>query len=1095
MRPSEKGESDMASSLHTLLQKKILLGDGAMGTSIQSRFKKENEKVSNELLNITDPDVIRSIHRDFLRAGSDIIETNTFGASALSLKDYGLEEHTFEINQAAALLAREAVDAESDLSHPRFVAGSVGPTGYLPSLGQISFDTLYESYKIQCTGLIRGGVDYFLIETCQDLLQVKAALIAARDSAQEEGKEIPSAVSLSPEKGRLITGSDIETLAAVLEPFDLLYLGFNCGNGFEGLDEALKALNRFSFFPSALMPNAGFPEVREGRLHYSMTPEAFAREVTRLAASHSLALVGGCCGTTPDHIKALKRELDNIRFAETSTPRKEARLASLFKTVSVRSSRPPFIIGERANTQGSKKFKELLLKEDFESMIETALSQERAGAAALDICCVLPGRDEAQDLSRFVGELNRQAKTPLCIDTVNLRALEETLKKISGKPLINSVHLKDEKQARSIFTLTKRYGAALICLVIDKNGMALTASEKTVTAEKIFSLATDEFGIAPEDLYFDMLTFTVASDTRLNSAYETLKALKTFKDRHPGTNTILGVSNISHGLKPYPRKILNSLFLQLAVEHGLDASIVHAGNLTPLHHFPQELIISGRELLLSPKPDSERLTDFLRQCDMATGAAGQDSSSLDEEEPTLFQAIIDGRKEESLILAQKELTTKKAENIIEESIIPAMEEVGRLFESNQLQLPFVLRSSETAKKTLDLLSDHLTEQKYKGTVLLATVYGDVHDIGKNLSAIIFRNHGYHVIDIGVDRSAEEIIDAVKTHQPDAVGLSGLLANSAIYFGTVLTLFEKNGFSLPVLCGGAALSRDYTQNYLAPLYRGAVYKADDAFDGIRFLKNLSPKKDKTPPFLSPPSPQTQSDPSPAPLFLHQKRHFLHFSLRDLLPCLQKKRLFQIRWGLDSEKGEEELAYLLNRKELFKEIKGIYSSFSCRPDGETMELLSPQGRTITTWHFPRAATEGQHCITDFFRKGKDRITLFLITVGEAIAAEEKVLLKNDEYYHYFLLHGLGTELAETAAACLNKQVNEKEGDSLRFGFGYPACPDLTYQKTLCTLLGAEEIGVTASPSFQLIPELSTGGFMIHNEKAFYFPMGRKRSKDEN
>ncbi|HPJ69289.1 MAG TPA: homocysteine S-methyltransferase family protein [Candidatus Mcinerneyibacteriales bacterium] len=1078
----------MKALLKDLLLNKTLLGDGAMGTSIQARLNGENQKGSNELLNITAPDLIRGIHRDFLRAGSDIIETNTFGASALSLRDYGLEERTFEINQAAAFLARKCADTESTVSKPRFVAGSIGPTGYLPSLGQVSFDTLYESYIIQCRGLIQGGIDYFLIETCQDLLQVKAALIAARDAALENGKKIPAAVSLSPEKGRLITGSDIETIVTVLEPFDLLYLGFNCGNGFEGLEEALSSLGRYSPYPSALMPNAGFPEVKNGHLFYSMTPEEYSSEITRLMEIIPLSLVGGCCGTTPAHIQALKKDLDHFPLKLRKKPLKEARLASLFKAVDIKTSRPPFLIGERSNTQGSKRFKELLLKDDFDSMIVTALEQERSGAAALDLCCVIPGRDEVRDLSRFVEELNRQAGTPLCLDTVNAEALEEALKRVSGKPLINSVHLKDKAQAEKIFTLARRFGASLICLAMDQQGMALTSQDKIEKAEKIYSLAVDEYGLAPEDLFFDMLTFTIASDTELNSAYETLTALKEFKKRHPRTNTILGVSNVSHGLKPFPRKILNSLFLQSAVEHGLDASLVHAGNLTPLHHFPEKLITLGRTLLLSPQPDSERLTDFLRLCDTATGAQEHNKSSK-KEKLTLFQAIIDGRKEESLDLVQKELMTKKAENIIEEAIIPAMEEVGRLFESNQLQLPFVLRSSEIAKKALDLLSAHLTERKHKGTILLATVYGDVHDIGKNLSAIIFRNHGYRIVDIGVDRSAEEIIDAVKTHEPDAVGLSGLLANSAIYFGTVLSLFEKNDLTLPVLCGGAALTRDFTENHLAPLYNGGVYKADDAFDAIRFLRQH-------------PLPQTTklcevscAEKNERGKTLKQgtgseRVNQVHYPVETILPFLNKSRLFKIRWGgLDPDTGNEELARLLQKEGLYQSIKGVFSSYPCSRDRESLTLFDSEGKPVTTFRFPRDTSGENRCITDFFREEGDHITLFLVTAGPEIAREEAHLLENDSYYDYYLLHGLGTELAEAAAACLNDELKKKEGPSLRFGFGYPACPDLKYQETICRLLQAGSIGVSVTPSFQLIPELSTGGFMIHNEKAFYFPMKDK------
>ena len=1076
----------MSALLKELLKRKTLLGDGAMGTTLQARLKRSVQG-PYELLAVNQPALIEKIHLDFLQAGSDIIETNTFGGSALSLREYGLEGRAREINEAAAALARKAADSMFEQDHPRFVAGSVGPTKFLPTLGQISFDSLYRGYHVQCSGLIRGGVDYILIETAQDLLQVKAALLAARDAADEAGRKIPVAVSVSQEKGRLLTGADIEAVTAILEPFDLLYLGLNCGNGFESLEESLETLSRLSPFPLALMPNAGFPEVLNGKLHYSMTPEEFVREFRRLLHLAPLSLAGGCCGTTPAHLQALRRELDGGYVPPRPEYTRRARLASLYKAAEIRTSRPPFMIGERANTQGSRRFQDLLLKEDFESMVSLALGQERAGASALDLCCVVPGRDEVKDLSTLTEELNRQARTPLCLDTVNTEALEEALKRVSGKALINSVNLKDRSRAGAVFSLAKRFGAALICLAIDDKGMALSSKEKVDTAEKIYSIAVNDYGFAEEDLFFDMLTFTIASDTDRNSAQETLTAIKTFKETHPRVNTILGVSNISHGLNPFPRKILNSLFLQLAVEHGLDAALIHAGNLTPLHHFPDHLIDMGRQILLSPSHDSEMLSTFLDLCREASGSDTCEQTT-DDKDLTLFQAIIDGRNEEALRLAQIGLDENGAEKLIEEIIIPAMEEVGRLFESGRLQLPFVLRSSETARKTLDLLSRHLSVPRERGTILLATVYGDVHDIGKNLSALIFRNHGYRVIDLGVDRSAAEIVCEVKNHQPDAVGLSGLLATSALYFGTVLSSLEKEGLRVPVLCGGAALTRDFTQHHLAPLYSGPVYKADDAFDAIRFLrKEAFPAQNRR--CLSPPErsvPEAPCEESPAPQEIEQ----VHYALETVLPFLNKKRLFQIRWGgLGPDQGEEELSRLLQKEGLYRNIKGVFASFPCLRDKDDLSLLGPDGKILTTFHFPRAAGDKQRCITDFFRDSGDFITLFLVTAGPDIAREEARLLNKDSYYDYYLLHGLGTELAEAAASCLNDGISTKKGKALRFGFGYPACPDLTYQETLCHLLQCRSIGVSVTPSFQLIPELSTGGLMIHNENAFYFPMNGK------
>ena len=1089
-------------TLISLKKKGILIFDGGMGTSIQKHAQKTKKThPCNELLNLDEAESVRAIHKGFIESGCDIIETNTFGASPLSLGEYGLEGQAYEINFKGASLAREAA---AGYGKKTYIAGSVGPTGLLPSLGHTDFDTMYASFRTQCEALIDGGADLLFIETCQDLLQAKCAVIAAYDAAGE--RDIPVSVSVTVEKGRLMTGSDMESVITALSPFPLFSLGLNCGNGFNGLEEALSALNTQSPFDISLLPNAGIPEMRDGRLIYGMSPEEFAEKTAALVSRYGISMAGGCCGTTPDHINALKKATSGLSPVRRDVTER-SRLSSLFRSTDIKTDRPPFIIAERANTQGSKRFRELLALEDFDAMTGIAAAQEAAGAAAVDVCCVFPGRDEAADLSRFTGILNGVLKTPICIDSVDPDAVEAALKTIGGRPLINSVSLKDPLVYDKVFKTAKRFGAAIICLAMDEKGMAATADEKLRVAGKILAAATGIYGLKPHDLFFDFLTFSVAADTGIRSSRETLLALSAFKKEHPEINTILGISNVSHGLAPYPRKILNSLFLKLAVERGLDAAIIHAEKLVPLSDFPAALLKAGERLLTeNPDGDDTAMTEFINGCAPFTDGGKSAPQGGSGYENTVAECVIRGRKSEILPLLEKETAINTPSHIIEKMIIPAMEEVGRLFEENSMQLPFVLRASETAKKAMDYLEDlNGAENSGKGSVLLATVKGDVHDIGKNLSAIIFKNHGYRVTDIGVDKDCAEILAAALEHKPDYIGLSGLLASSAVYFGDVLRTLDAAGLDIPVICGGAALTEDYTYNHLARLYGGEVFKAKDAFHAIGFFKKRG-KQNGYPGKRLPGENTILTDASPAstdsgPLCSENASDETTIAFSDLLPYINRKMLYKIRWlSEDDTAAEEDFVRLWDMLCGHTTVRGVYRSFSCNASGNSVTLYNPDKSKAACFEFPRTLDHRRLSIADYFlpeSSGKpDSVTLFMVTAGSGISEIEKRMVADDEYLEYFLLHGLGVEIAESAARYVNGLVNKITGiESRRYGFGYPACPELKNQKVIFELLDASRLGISITDSYELIPELSTGGFIIHNADAEYFTIAEKGAFHEN
>jgi len=841
--------------LRDFLASNVLLADGAMGTQIQSAELPaeawENVPGCNEILNRTAPEAIRAIHLAyFLDGGSDAVETNTFGATAPTLGEYGLAAAARELARAGAETAVSAArEAEAKTGRPRFVLGSVGPGARLPSLGQISYETLFSAYLEEMEGLAEGGVDALWLETCQDLLQIKAALAAAAE-VRRAAPDLLVGVSVTVEAtGTLLCGASPEAVAAVLSPFRPDVLAVNCATGPAAMAPRLEALRRGWAGRLGCMPNAGLPVLRDGKTHYPLEPADFARETASLVRRLGLSVVGGCCGTSPAHIRSLREEL-----ARGGLPPPDARLgrppapavSSLFSPVSLRQEPRPFFIGERANATGSKKFRETLLADDFDRAEEILLAQENGVSHALDLSVSYAGRDEKRDMETMVSRAVRDCRLPLVIDATDPEVMETALRLYGGRAILNSVSFEHgEERAGKIFALAAKHGAAVIALAIDETGMARDTEQKVAIAERTIAFAA-RYGLAPCDILFDSLTFTIVSgDVSLRTAARaTLEAIRRIRQAHPDLLTVLGLSNVSFGASPPARKVLNAVFLARAVEAGLDACIINTANLLALPSVPEDMRRAADELIDCAEDDEGPLTAFLS---LFTGEAakellaeGGDAKELPPAE-ALEKALVGGRAaaaEEAVgrLLAEG----MRAEDILNDVLVQGMARVGKLFNEGTLQLPFVLKSAETMKKAVDVLKPHFSAAAGEGasqTFVIATVAGDIHDIGKNLVDIILSNNGFRVVNLGVKVDVETMMEAVRKEHAAGLGMSGLLVRSVQTMKTNLEAMEAAGMRVPVFLGGAALSRDYVEKECAPVYGGKVFYCKDAFDTLRQLRAL------------------------------------------------------------------------------------------------------------------------------------------------------------------------------------------------------------------------------------------------------------------
>ncbi len=1088
--------------LHELIQKKIVIIDGAMGTQIQSleipESVWEGNEGCNELLNVTFREGISKIHEAYLKAGADIIKTNTFGAIPWVLEDYDIGERTYELAYAGASIVKEACAQYSTDEKPRYVAGDLGPGTKLPSLGHISYDAMYAGYREAAKGLMDGGADLFLLETCQDPLQIKAALHACEDIANEAGKSLPIMVSVTIElAGSMLIGTDARTIAVIMEPFDILSLGFNCGTGPEQVAKHVRTLSEVWPKPISVHANAGLPQNRGGFTFYPMGPGEFTEQQKRFADFDGVAILGGCCGTTPQHIKALSDALEGVKPKPPSGNQPKA-LASLFETRELIQNPPPFLIGERSNATGSKAFRELLLAEDYEGTLSVAQQQVRYGAHGIDLSVGFAGRDETKDMEIIASLYAQKVTLPLMLDSTQTRALETGLKQVGGKPILNSVNLEDGiDKFDAVCRLAKRFGTSLVCLTIDEEGMAKDKQRKVEVAERIYQLATQKHGLDPEDLVFDLLTFTVGSgeEEYHTAAIETIEAIREFHAIHPEVGFVLGISNISFGLDKHAREYLNSVFLHHCVQAGLTMAIVNVKNTMPIHKMSEEDIKVCEDLLFNRREEGDPLFRFIEHfSDVKATSQDEDDAAFAKmtTRQKLHKLLLDGDKERMLKLLPEAKEEIPPEEIVNVVLIDAMKEVGELFGSGKMQLPFVLQSAETMKAAVDFLNPYLPkkEKSSKTTLVLGTVKGDVHDVGKNLVDIILTNNGFKVINIGIKADIESFMKVVEEQKIDAIGMSGLLVKSTGVMLENLQYLQERGIKLPVLLGGAALTGKFVDEYCRPAYDGPIFYCKDAFDGIIAMSRIEEgnfdtdlggkdKKDldvavvkkkqkKDIPPISQIKMPGREIAIPNPPFWG--RRVLDADVRELaFDWINHKILFNQRWGYVNKKLTKEAREKIEKEKLwplFEEMKqqilkenllepvALYGYYPCRADGDALlvfdesegwfseeeinrePLEKVRDRAKYRLEFPRQMRKPYRCLSDYFHSDRHDVVAFqLASAGPKFSEKEQALYAEGKYSEYHHLHGLSVELAEAIAEIIHKQIRlelniaEKEGHSLR------------------------------------------------------------------
>ena len=1074
---------DKKLKIQNLIKQKVMILDGAMGTQIQNLDIPIDAwsglEGCNEILNSTCRGVIQDIHRGYLKAGADIVKTNTFGALPWVLDDYGISSRAFELAKDGAKIAKEACEEFSSSEKPRFCAGSLGPGTKLPSLGHISYDDMYEGYKISAFGLIEGGVDLFLIETAQDPLQIKAALHAINDAMLSDGRKLPIMVSATIElSGTMLIGTDATTIATILEPFEIMSLGFNCGTGPEQVKKHVKTLSEIWGRPISIHANAGLPQNRGGHSYYPMGPREFTNLQEEFLEFDGVCLLGGCCGTTPQHILELSKRVEG-RVPLPPIGKQPKSLASLFEVRAIKQNPAPFLIGERSNATGSKAFREIILAEDYDGSLSVAQQQVRSGAHGIDVSVGFAGRDESADMREVVSRYNSKISLPLMPDTTQVPALEVALKHIGGKPIINSVNLEDgiEKFDR-VCSLAKRFGCALVCLTIDEKGMAKTKEQKLSIAQRIYELATKKHGIDPEDLVFDLLTFTVGSgdEEYFTAAIDVIDAIREFHKMHPEVGFVLGISNISFGLAKHAREYLNSVFLHHCVKAGLSMAIVNVKNTIPMHRINDEQRKVCEDLLFNNRSEGDPLFKFIDYFEdvKETNQEEEDEAfnALNTEEK-LKKLLIDGDKERMMPLLVEAKDEIAPEVIVNKILIDAMKVVGELFGSGQMQLPFVLQSAEVMKASVDYLNPYLPkmDKESETTLILGTVKGDVHDVGKNLVDIILSNNGFKVVNIGIKADIDEFIKSYDEHKATAIGMSGLLVKSTNVMKENLEKLQSVGLKVPVLLGGAALTDNFIEDYCRPIYDGPIFYCKDAFEGIEAMSRIekgnfntdfgrakvadTPQKEKK---ELPPMPKfedikmpSRDIPIPTPPFWG--RRVIKEGINDIAyEWINHKLLFSRAWGY-SGKGMSKEEKQRQRDDvlwpLYEKIKAeveqkglfdptiIYGYYPCRSEQNKLHILSEDRGFFTkdevnteplnesdilyTLDFPRQRRAPHRCLSDFFASHRDDVVAFTcVSAGSRFSEYEKELYEQGKFKEYHLIHGLSIEIAEALAEVAHKQI---------------------------------------------------------------------------
>ncbi|MXG27943.1 methionine synthase [Streptomyces sp. YIM 132580] len=1154
-----------AAALREALATRVVVADGAMGTMLQAQDPTledfENLEGCNEILNITRPDIVRSVHEEYFAVGVDCVETNTFGANHSAANEYEIADRIFELSESGARIAREVADefAAKD-GRQRWVLGSIGPGTKLPSLGHITYDVLRDGYQQNAEGLLAGGSDALIVETTQDLLQTKSSIIGARRAMEALGIDVPLVCSLAFETtGVMLLGSEIGAALTALEPLGIDFIGLNCSTGPDEMSEHLRYLARHSRTPLMCMPNAGLPVLTKDGAHFPLGPDGLADSQETFVRDYGLSLIGGCCGTTPAHMKAVVERVQGLTPTERD-PRPEPGAASLYQTIPFRQDTAYLAIGERTNANGSKKFREAMLEARWDDCVEMARDQIREGAHMLDLCVDYVGRDGVADMSELAGRFATASTLPIVLDSTELPVLRAGLEKLGGRAVLNSVNYEDgdgpDSRFAQVSALASEHGAALIALTIDEEGQARTVEHKVAIAERLIEDLTTNWGIHESDILIDTLTFTICTgqEESRGDGIATIGAIRELKKRHPDVQTTLGLSNISFGLNPAARVVLNSVFLDECVKAGLDSAIVHASKILPIARLEEEQVKVALDLIYDRRAEGydplQKLMELFEGVNMKSMKAGKAEElmalPLDER---LQRRIIDGEKNGLEADLDEALQDTPALDIVNNTLLEGMKVVGELFGSGQMQLPFVLQSAEVMKSAVAHLEPHMekTDDDGKGTIVLATVRGDVHDIGKNLVDIILSNNGYNVVNLGIKQPVSAILEAAEEHRADVIGMSGLLVKSTVIMKENLQELNqrKMAADFPVILGGAALTRAYVEQDLHEIYEGEVRYARDAFEGLRLMDALIgvkrgvpgaalpelkqrrvPKKDVTAVLeVEEPEGSVRSDvsttnPVPEPPFWGT-RVIKGIPLKEYASWLDEGALFKGQWGLKQARtGDgptyEELVETEGRPHLrgwldhlqsnnLLEAAVVYGYFPCVSKGEDLILLHEDGSERTRFTFPRQRRGRRLCLADFFRPEEsgetDVIGLQVVTVGSRIGEATAELFAANSYRDYLELHGLSVQLAEALAEYWHARVRGELGFAgedpadvedmfalkyrgARFSLGYGACPDLEDRAKIADLLEPGRIGVELSEEFQLHPEQSTDALVIHHPEAKYF-----------
>ncbi|MDJ0463335.1 methionine synthase [Streptomyces sp. H27-C3] len=1162
--PTPASSSTRVAAFREALATRVVVADGAMGTMLQAQDPTmedfEQLEGCNEILNVTRPDIVRSVHEEYFAVGVDCVETNTFGTNYAALAEYDIAERVFELSEAGARIAREVADEFTvSTGQQRWVLGSMGPGTKLPTLGHAPYITLRDAYQQNAEGMIAGGADALLVETTQDLLQTKSAIIGARRAMDVAGISLPLICSVTVETtGTMLLGSEIGAALTALEPLGIDMIGLNCATGPAEMSEHLRYLARHSRIPISCMPNAGLPVLGKNGAHYPLSAGELADAQETFVHEYGLSLVGGCCGTTPEHLRQVVERVRDLRPAgRTAHP--EPGAASLYQTVPFRQDTSFLAIGERTNANGSKKFRDAMLEARWDDCVEMVRDQIREGAHMLDLCVDYVGRDGVADMQELAGRFATASTLPLVLDSTEVDVLRAGLEKLGGRAVINSVNYEDgdgpESRFAKVTALAQEHGAALMALTIDEEGQARTVEHKVAIAERIIDDLTGNWGIHESDILIDCLTFTICTgqEESRKDGIATIEAIRELKRRRPDVQTTLGLSNISFGLNPAARIVLNSVFLDECVKAGLDSAIVHASKILPLARLGEEQVSVALDLIHDRRAEGydplQRYLELFDGVDTKSMKAGKAEELLALPlGERLQRRIIDGEKKGLEADLDEALETRPALAIVNETLLEGMKTVGELFGSGQMQLPFVLQSAEVMKTAVAHLEPHMekTDDDGKGTIVLATVRGDVHDIGKNLVDIILSNNGYNVVNLGIKQPVSAILEAAEEHRADVIGMSGLLVKSTVIMKENLQELNqrKMAADFPVILGGAALTRAYVEQDLHEIYEGEVRYARDAFEGLRLMDTLigikrgvpgavlpelkkrrvakldTPLVEEVPEEGAARSDVSITNPVPTPPFWGT-RVVKGIGLKEYASWLDEGALFKGQWGLKQARAGdgptyEELVETEGRPRLrgwleqlhtrnLLEAAVVYGYFPCHSKGDDLILLNDDGSERTRFTFPRQSRGRRLCLADFFRPEEsgepDVVGLQIVTVGSKIGGATAALFESNSYRDYLELHGLSVQLAEALAEYWHARVRTELGFAgedpaevadmfalkyrgARFSLGYGACPNLEDRAKISDLLKPERIGVELSEEFQLHPEQSTDAIVIHHPEAKYF-----------